>query len=62
MMIMSAFSIKLKQAFEKFWRAYVVDECPAEDWEWFEGLKPLPESTSSTALSTQAPSLSFHLG
>ena len=57
-MIMFAFSIKIRQVWGKFWRAYVVDECPAEDWEWFEGLKFLPKNTSSMAVSTQAPFLS----
>ena len=59
-MAMSTFSIKIKQSFGRFWRAYIADECPAKDWELFEGRNIPPENTPSLAVSTQAPFPSYH--
>jgi hypothetical protein len=59
-MKMSALSIKMKQAFGKLWRSYIVDECPEEDWELFEGREIPSNINSALVVSTQARFPSYH--
>lgn len=61
-MAMSTLSSEIKQALGKFWRAYIVDECPAEDWKLFEGRAISAKNSLSPVVSTQVPFPSFHLG
>jgi len=59
-MRISLLSERVKTAFGKFWRAYIVDECPEEDWELFEGREISPKNAPYPAVSGQAPLPSYH--
>jgi hypothetical protein len=59
-MAISLFSTKLKQSFGKFWRAYIVDECPDEKSERLYGHRINFKSPVDRAVSIQVPLPSYH--
>jgi hypothetical protein len=53
-------AIRLKQSFGKFWRSFVVDECPDEKLDRLQGHGIYSQSAAARAVSVKAPLPSYH--
>jgi hypothetical protein len=59
-MATSSLSIRLKQSFGKFWRSFVVDECPDEKLDRLQGHGIYSQSAVARAVSVKVPLPSYH--
>jgi hypothetical protein len=59
-MALSSFSISLKQSFGKFWRSFIVDECPDEKLERLQGHGIYPQCAVARVVSVKVPLPSYH--
>jgi len=55
-----SFSIRLKQSFGKFWRSFVVDECPDEKLDRLQDHELYAQSAAARAVSVKVPLPSYH--